>query len=191
MNVYDFDKTIYRHDCSVDFYFYELQRHPALLRFLPRQLIGFAGYFLRLHDTTVMKDHFYSYLRGIKDIDKEVSEFWDSHIHLIHQWYREQQRADDRVISASALFMVQPACERLGITRVLASPVDQYKGKVTGRNCNGMEKVVRFHEAGYLDQDIEKFYSDSYGDQPMADISPESYIVKGEQLISWGEGKRK
>ena len=188
MNVYDFDKTIYSHDCSVDFYFYEIKKHPGLLRYLPIQLVGFAGYFLRLHDKTRMKDCFYRYLRGIKDIDKEVEEFWDSHIHLMHRWYFEKQREDDLVISASASFMVEPACQRLGIKYVLASEVDQYEGRVKGRNCHGKEKVVRFHQAGYKDSDVEQFYSDSYSDQPMADLAKESFIVKGEQLLSWQRG---
>lgn len=191
MNVYDFDKTIYRRDCSVDFYLYEILRHPALLRYLPLQIIGWGGYFLHLHDKTVMKNYFYRYLKGIKDIDGEVKRFWDQHIHMMHQWYLQQHRDDDLVISASAQFMVQPACERLGITRVLASPVDQYNGCVTGPNCHGAQKVVCFHENGYRDSDVEKFYSDSHSDDPMAALAQESYIVKGERLIPWKEGQKR
>ncbi len=191
MNVYDFDRTIYRHDCSVDFYLYEIRRHPLLLRYLPIQIVGWAGYFLRLHDKTVMKDFFYRYLKGIRDIDEEVKSFWDSHIHLIHDWYRKIQRPDDLVISASASFMVEPACQRLGIKNVLASEVDRYSGRVTGPNCHGKQKPVRFQAAGYDESEIEQFYSDSYSDQPMADLARESFLVKGEQLISWQKGSRK
>ena len=32
MNVYDFDKTIYDGDSSVDFYKFSLKRHPKLAR---------------------------------------------------------------------------------------------------------------------------------------------------------------
>ena len=38
MNVYDFDKTIYRRDSSTDFILYLFRRRPALLRFLPGRL---------------------------------------------------------------------------------------------------------------------------------------------------------
>lgn len=185
MNVYDFDKTIYKNDCSADFFFYAIRKQPSLLRFLPLQIVGWAGYFLGFHDKTTMKDYFYRYLTGIRDIDKEVAEFWDGHISNIHKWYLSQQAEDDLVISASALFMVKAACERLGIKNVMASPVNQYTGRVTGANCNGRQKLVVFREAGY--SEIDKFYSDSYSDQPLADIARESYIVRGEKLIPWGK----
>ena len=37
MNVYDFDKTIYLDDSSVDFYKFNLKRNPKLIKFWPRQ----------------------------------------------------------------------------------------------------------------------------------------------------------
>ena len=39
MNVYDFDKTIYRGDSTKDFYFFLLRRHPVLIRYLPKQIM--------------------------------------------------------------------------------------------------------------------------------------------------------
>lgn len=183
MNVYDFDKTIYHNDCTVDFYFYELRKHPFLMRYLPIQIFGWLGYFLKMHDKTKMKNYFYKYLKGIKNIDEEVTEFWNKHIKLMHKWYFNQQKEDDMVISASAFFMVKPACERLGIKNVIASPVDQYQGEVTGKNCHGAQKAIVFKEAGY--DKIDKFYSDSYSDQPLADLAAESYLVKGERLVPW------
>ena len=42
MNVYDFDKTIYNHDSTAQFYLYLLVRNPLLCRYWPKQLYGFA-----------------------------------------------------------------------------------------------------------------------------------------------------
>ena len=185
MNVYDWDKTIYKNDSTVDFFFWQIRRHPSLLRYLPVQLWGFIGYFLRIHDKTKMKSFFYRYLAGVKDTEKEVEEFWDSHINNIHEWYRDKHRDDDLVISASADYLVRPALRRLNVQRLIASEVDPVTGKVLSKNCNGTEKVVRFDKAGYKREDIEEFYSDSLGDTPMAEISPKSYLVAGEKLTEW------
>ena len=185
MNVYDFDKTIYKNDCTVDFYFYEIARHPSLIRFLPGQIWGFLGRFLRIHDKTVMKSYFYKYLKGIKDIDSDIDNFWDSHIQKVNNWYFVKHLNDDLVISASADFMVRPACERLGITNVIASLVDKKTGEVLSPNCHGKEKVVRFVNEGFNKEEIEEFYSDSVSDTPLAELSQSAYIVKGEKLVEW------
>ena len=189
MNVYDFDKTIYHNDSTVDFYFWQLRRKPALIRFLPKQLAGFLLYFTGNINKTEMKNYFYSYLAAIKDIDAEVVKFWDGHMKNMSKWYGEKHKDDDLVISASAYFLVNEACRRLGITNVICSEVDQYSGEVTGENCNGAQKVVRFLDAGYDPEEIEEFYSDSYGDTPMAQLAKASYIVKGEIIKDWGKGK--
>ena len=184
MNVYDWDKTIYHGDCTVDFYFWNLRRNPSLIRYMPLQAIGFIGYFLKIHDKTRMKKYFYSYLRGVEDIDRKLEEFWDGHIGNVHQWYLDNQKEDDVVISASAAFMVAGGCRRLGIKNLIASEVDRFTGEPLSPNCNGAQKPVRFLEAGYT-LPIEEFYSDSYGDDPMAKLAKKSYLVKGETLIPW------
>ncbi|MBR0138510.1 MAG: HAD-IB family phosphatase [Erysipelotrichaceae bacterium] len=185
MNVYDFDKTIYPHDSTVDFYLSQLRRNPLLCRYWPRQLFGFAGYYLfHRFDKTVMKSYFYSYLKGVKDIDGEVERFWDKNIHLIKDFYKENHQDDDLIISASATFLISAACRRLGITNILASDVDQYTGKVLSPNCHGQEKVERMQQAGYS-LDIQQFYSDSLNDTPLAKLARESYLVKGNKIVPW------
>ena len=41
MNVYDWDKTIYPKDSTAEFYLYNVKKDLMLLRFLPKQLLGF------------------------------------------------------------------------------------------------------------------------------------------------------
>lgn len=185
MNVYDFDKTIYKNDSTVDFYFYMLRRNPSICRYWFRQLYGFAGYYIfKKFDKTEMKKYFYSYLKGVRNVDEEVVNFWDSHIHLIKKFYLENHQDDDLIISASAYFLVNEACRRIGIRNVLASDVNQYTGEVLSPNCHGQQKIERMKQAGYS-TDIEEFYSDSFNDTPLAMIAQKSYLVKGDKIEKW------
>lgn len=191
MNVYDFDKTIYDGDSTVDFYFSQLRKNPLLVRYWPRQLYGFAGYYLfHLFDKTVMKSHFYSYLKGVRNVDEEVVGFWDSHISKIKKFYLENRQPDDLIISASAVFLVQEACKRIGIKNLLASEVDQHTGEVLSPNCHGEQKVILMQEKGYP-LEINEFYSDSLNDTPLAKLAAKSYLVKGEEIMPWPDFSRK
>lgn len=185
MNVYDFDRTIYRKDSEVDFFFFELAKHPGLIRFLPKQCLGFIKYFLKIIDKTSMKSNFYCYLKGVKDIDSDMEEFWDGHIDNIHSWYKTRHRDDDIVITASPQFLVSAACKRLKIADCLGTPVSIENCQIEGLNCHDVEKVRRLKEAGYDVNDIEEFYSDSYSDQPLRDVAKTGYLVKGEKLLDW------
>ena len=184
MNVFDFDKTIYKNDSSTDFIFYLLKHHPGLLRYVPRIGADSLLYVLKIYDKTKMKERFFSVFRGVEDIDKEVEGFWEEKQCGIKKWYAEVHKEDDIVISASPEFLVRPVCEKIGIKNVIASLVDKKTGTYTGINCYGKEKVRRFREE-FPCGHIEQFYSDSYSDTPLAEISEEAYLVKGEKLIPW------
>ena len=88
------------------------------------------------------------------------------------------------VISASPQFLIEPACKRLNVSCWMGSPVDKHTGVFSGLNCHGKEKVRRFYEV-FPDGKIEKFYSDSHSDDPLAEISAEAVLVKGDQLLAW------
>ena len=186
MNVYDFDQTLYTRDSTVDFYFFCLRRYPSICRFIPIQLYGAIRLALGCVDKTAFKQRFFTYYQGIPHLDALASVFWDSHEGGIKDWYRQQHRPDDVVISASPEFLLQPICARLGIKYLLASRVDPETGIYTGKNCDGQEKVRRFREA-FPQGAVDCFYSDSLSDTPLARIARESYIVRGDKLIPWEE----
>ena len=184
MNVYDFDKTIYYDDSTTDFYFYCLRRFPKTWLYIPCLVYGGIGYGLHLMSKTQMKGYIYTFLRGVKDVDKVVEQFWDAHEHKIKKWYRKQQRADDVIISASPEFLLKPICKRLHIQYLIASEVDPKTGKILGENCWGPQKVVRFKEKEYYGE-VDEFYSDSYSDDPLAQLAKRSYLVQGDQRVPW------
>lgn len=184
MNVYDFDKTIYDGDSTVDFYFYSIKRQPNLLRFLPSQAVVFVKYLFKSITKTEAKEQVFKMFSGIKDIDSYITDFWDKNRHKIKDFYNSTHLDTDVIISASPEFLLEPICKELKINKLLASRVDKKTGKYTGENCYGKEKVKRFYEV-YKDEKIDTFYSDSLSDTPLKEISKNAYIVKKDKLIEW------
>lgn len=186
MNVYDFDKTIYDGDSTVDFYKYCLCVKPFIIFRFP--LLTAVRFMFDSGKKQLFKERFYRFLRAFSDIDKTVDCFWDIHQTKIKLWYLEKQKPDDVVISASPDFLLKPICSRLGINELMASVVDKKTGRYSGINCWGQEKVRRFYER-FENGKIDSFYSDSYSDAPLAKISKQAYIVKNDKITAWDINK--
>lgn len=201
MNVYDFDKTIYRGDSTIDFYLFCLAKQPVILLCLPKQIWGYFLYILGYYDKSQFKASFFSFLTRLQQqgnkspaspVSDLVEEFWQANEHKIQPWFLAKHKKDDVVISASPEFLLWPICQRLGIKHLIASQVDPCTGQFTGQNCYGEEKVLRLKQAFSQDfsQDssqnaIEDFYSDSLSDAPLAALAQHAFIVQGQQLIPW------
>jgi HAD superfamily phosphoserine phosphatase-like hydrolase len=188
MKILDFDKTIYDGDIAVDFYRYCIKRYPKTLLTLPLFLWGFALYMFGIINKTVMKEHFYTFLKKIPDPEKAVAEFTATATEKIKPWYREILAGDDYIISASPEFLVKRVTDKLGI-HCIASRVDIKTGKYDGENCHGEEKVKRLElETG--ETCCDEFYSDSLSDKPLAELADKAFIVKGDEIIPWEEYKQ-
>ena len=133
---------------------------------------------------TEFKEVFYTFISDIDDIDEKLVDFWNNNIIKIKDWYLNQCKEDDMVISASPEFLLEEICARIGIKFLIASQVDKRSGKYTGVNCYGAEKVRRFRES-FPDVIIESFYSDSRSDTPMAMIAKKAFMVKGNVVRKW------
>ena len=179
MNVYDFDQTIYHGDSTRDFYFFCLKNYPKIVKHLPMQGYYAIKFALKIMPKTQFKEKFYSFLKSVPDIDGAVKSFWQTHEKNLKKWYLKQKREDDLIISASPEFLLTPICKKLGI-KIIASRVDKFSGKTEGENCWGEEKVRRFNTAG--GGIVEKFYSDSFSDLPMARLAKKAYLVKGDSI---------
>ena len=189
MNVYDFDKTIYDGDSTADFDLFSLKRHKKILLLAPSLFGAFLKFYLfKKGSKTDFKQVMYRFLRYC-DIDRDVEDFWENKRAKIKQYYLNQQKDDDVIISASPEFLLEPICEILGIHYLMASRVDKNSGIYDGINCHGKEKVRRFYEM-FPNGKIGEFYSDSYSDTPLAEIAEKAYIVKGEELTDWIFEKR-
>lgn len=184
MNAYDFDKTIYINDSTADFYIFCIKKKPSLVITLFTTALAATRYYVfKRGSKTDFKQTMYRFLTKI-DAVSLAEEFWEKHIDGIKVFYLSQHKDDDVIISASPEFLLKPICRQLGIKNLIASKVDPKTGKYSGANCHGEEKVRRFYEA-YPNSMIEKFYSDSHSDEPLAKIAEESFLVKGNTIFPW------
>jgi hypothetical protein len=147
-----------------------------------------ACFGLKTIDKTRFKTALYRFLPLVPDIDAEVARFWRAHERYIAGPC--QPKAGDLVISASPEFLLRDVCAQRGLA-LIASPVDPHTGNVLGPNCSGAEKIVRLRER-YPNAIVERFYSDSHNDDPLAAIARKAYMVnipKGT-LIPWPKEPR-
>ncbi len=184
MNIYDFDGTIYNGDSTVDFYFFILKRHPAVVSHLPKQIFAALCFKSGKYSVTEFKENFFSFLIGISDVSSEVDLFWKKNIKKIMPWYYEKKKESDIIISASPEFLLAPVCKILGNISLIASETDMKTGKFTGENCKGQEKVKRFRKK-YGNAVIDDFYSDSLSDLPLARIAKRAFLVKKGKIREW------
>lgn len=182
--VYDFDNTVYDGDSSRDFFLFSLKNHKSLIRFFPLQSIGFILMKLKLINKEKGKSAFFSFVKGLKDVDREVLEFWKQSFSKIKPWYIAQKSNTDIIISASPDFLLNPLKNLLDINLIIASPCNKSSGIFYGKNCYGKEKVSRF-KTECPEINIEAFYSDSVSDKPMKDISGQSFLVYGDKIVPW------
>ncbi len=184
MNVYDFDGTIYDGDSSLDFYKFCVKRHPCLLRYLGIQVFSFLFNGIGIVDKTKMKSMWFSFLKSVPDVDKELLLFWDCHINHIKPWYLQYQKNDDVIISASPGFLLVECCNRLGIRNLIASEVDRKTGSFLSENCHDQAKL-RFFNKKYPAGNIDNFYSDSASDYPLAKLAKRAFRVHKDTITEW------
>ena len=183
MNVYDFDNTILRGDSSARFFAWCLRHCPRMWLDIPAQAANSLLFLTRLRPKQAFKQRMFGFLQLI-DVDAALEGFWRDNLPRVKDWYRAAHRPDDVVISASPAFLIRPACEALGISEVMGSPVDRHTGRFSGPNCHGAEKVRRFREV-FPDGVIDNFYSDSHSDDPLAALAKHAWLVKGEKIKAW------
>lgn len=186
MNIYDFDKTIYINDSSVDFFKYCLKRNKKMFLLLPKMFFALILYLLKIIEKEQMKSTFFSFIKYFDDIEKTALEFWEYKNYKLKDYYINQRNKKDIIVSASPEFLLKPVAKKYGF-KLIGTIHDLKTGKIIGNNCYGKEKVERLKKEGITD--CENFYSDSLSDTPASKIAKHSYIVKGESLIPWHEYK--
>ena len=149
---------------------------------MPRTGIAAVACFgLHVIDKTRFKGSLYRFLPRIPDIETEVERFWRAHEHLISGPCNPQ--LGDLVISASPEFLLRDVCAKRGLS-LIASQVDPHTGRTLGPNCSNDEKIARFRKA-FPGEHVERFYSDSRNDDPMAQLAVEAFMVKDGALSPW------
>lgn len=185
INIYDFDDTIYDGDSSIDFFKYCLKRNKKVLFTLPSIFFAFGLYMLKIKEKEYFKSKFFAFVKYFDNIESVVNDFWKDNYCKIKEFYKVEHKDTDIIISASPEFLLKPVSKKYKF-ELIASKVSLKTGEFE-KNCYGEEKVKRLNEFGY--NTCNKFYSDSLSDLPLKNISKQSYIVKGDNIINWDDYK--
>lgn len=186
MNVYDFDNTIYDGESVLHFFFYYVKKTPYLLKYIPK--VFYALFRYKSGKITVEQalekyaPFVEEYFRTIPDIRKDAVEFWDGHMGNIKSFYKQLQKDDDVIVTASPECTMEEICKRLGIKYCVGSIIDEESGKIK-RLCMRSRKVPAFLEA-FPNAEIDNFYTDSpKNDAPLIALAKNAYRVKGNKII--------
>lgn len=179
MNIYDFDNTIFKGDSSVKFIKYSLIRHPFIVL-----VSTFKSLFaiITFKDFNIIKGNMFSFVKHIKNFDNYMDKYIDKNIKNIKQFYLNNQKEDDVIISATCDFIIDRFCKKLNIKYYIATRYDIDKGIIIGSNCKGEEKVKQFY-LNFAHPEVNEAYSDSDSDIPMLKLAKVAYKVKGNKLI--------
>ena len=185
INIYDFDKSIYDGDSSTDFIKYLIKKDKKLLLYLPKMLISFIKYKLKIINKETMKECFFNIVTRFDNIDDLVKEFWNINDSKIKPFFKNSRHSNDIIASASPFFLLEPIKKKYKVKDIIASQIDKKTGKYSGINCHGEEKINRLKEK-YPDIKIEKMYSDdAKSDRPLLELAENSYIVKKNNIIKY------
>lgn len=189
MNIYDFDQTILLHDSSFRFFDFCFKTYKETRHLWAKHLCHGVLYALGVINTKTFKEHLFSFLRYVPDIDTAIFRFWEAEEKYIGDWYKKQSQPSDIIISASPEFLLAPIAKKLGVKMLIGTRMDITTGLIEGPNCKGEEKVKRLYEV-LPDAQIDEFYSDSFADTPLAKLAKKSFLVKREKISDWPINRR-
>lgn len=184
IDVFDFDKTIYTKDSSVEFFLFCLKKKKSIAKYIPGIVFLIILNRFKIIRKEKLKEYFFKFLRDLEHVEKFINEFWEKNKKFIRKEIIRDSNNYKVVVSASPEFLLKDICKEIGIEKLIASKVNIQSGKFETLNCHGIEKVNRLNEE-FSEYKIDKFFSDSYSDQFVADIAKRPYIVKKDKIQEW------
>ena len=183
-NVFDFDNTLYRGESAVDFAFFMMKSNKRILRWLPSIFWNLLKYKFCLVTREKMEKTINVFMKDVlRDSDelfRLAEEFWKTHGNRLDEAMLARIHAGDVILSAGPDFLLKEIGDRLGTSHILCSEVDLSEKKIVYLNF-GSNKVKRFREV-YGETAIEAFYTDSYNDRALMEISDTVFLVTKGKL---------
>ncbi|MCR4794667.1 MAG: haloacid dehalogenase-like hydrolase [Ruminococcus sp.] len=184
MNVFDFDNTLYHGESAVDLALYMIKTNKRIIKYLPSIFINLIKYKLCMVEKKKMviaiNDFLKNALRDKEELFSAVEGFWQKNSCKLDKNMLKKIKKDDVIITAGPDFLINGIHELLNTENIICSRIDADKMKVKYLNF-GSNKVRRF-KAVYGNTPIKRFYTDSFNDKALMDISDEVYIVKKGRL---------
>lgn len=186
--VYDFDKTVYNGETTIDFTKFVFKRYKEYR--IKIIIYSFLSVFF-LFNLKKSKSIFWKWF--IKKDEKIIEEF-SNHLKIFNYFNDEIKKNKNEVdiiylISASPSFILEKIYKKLGFTNLIATDYDENMN-VIGKNCKGSEKVVRLKNK-VADFKIISFYSDSISDKPLYDLAQDKFYItkQGEKKLGLPKNK--
>lgn len=184
MKVFDFDNTLYHGESSVDLALYMIKNNKRIILYLPKIFFNLIKYKLCIADKKKMvaaiNDFLKNALLSKNEVYNAVNGFWEKNKHKLDRKMLDRIESDDVVITAGPDFLINGICELIGTEHIICSSIDPDKMKV--RYLNFGENKVKGFKAMYGERRIDRFYTDSYNDKALMDISDKVFIVKKGRL---------
>ena len=180
MKAFDFDNTIYRGESSLDFSLYMIRTHKKILLYLPVIMANAIRYKLCLVDKEKLGAEINKYMKLIirdkREIRRLVKTFWQTHADRLDTDMLRRIGPDDLIITAGPDFLLDGIRDRLGTQNIISSIVDLDRIEILHFNFKD-NKVSRLREL-YGNTRIDAFYTDSYNDRALMEISDKVFLVK-------------
>ena len=180
MKAFDFDNTLYRGESSLDFSLYMIRTHKKILLYLPVIMVNTISYKLCLVDREKLGESINNYMKLIirdkREIRRLVRKFWQTRADRLDGDMLKRVGPDDVIITAGPDFLLDGIRDRLGTQNIISSVVDLDRKEILYFNFKD-NKVIRFREL-YGDASIDAFYTDSYNDRALMEISDKVFLVK-------------
>ena len=158
--VFDFDGTLFKGDCTVDFYRFILTQNPAKIILLPFMVVCYFLWLIGAMSTPKFKQLFLSYLNGFTptELDALIEKYWstktdlDFNQTLVKVLQQHQLNGVATiVITASPRIFVEPLVSRRFNSTCIGTELTYHQNKyiLNGPNCKGIHKVEAFvHKYG-------------------------------------------
>jgi HAD superfamily hydrolase (TIGR01490 family) len=193
--IFDVDYTMTKKETQIEFYKFMLRKDPKLIVHFPKVIASGLFYALKLIPLRKMKEHFISFIDGIKeeDMKKHVKQFYDERLSRL--LYKDavdtirKYKADGYriyLISASPEFYLTELYKIKEVDKIIGTRYicenEEHRGTMQGENCKGGEKVKRLKEELKKDNIEVDFknscmFSDSLSDLPLFDLVGNPYLI--------------
>ncbi|WP_295079001.1 haloacid dehalogenase-like hydrolase [Ruminococcus sp.] len=184
MKVFDFDNTLYHGESSVDLALYMIRNNKKIILYLPKIFVNLIKYKLCLVEkkkiVAGINDFLSNVLHGKEEIFGAVDGFWEKNRCKLDRAMLGRIEQDDVIITAGPDFLINGIRDLINTDHIISSRIDADKMKV--RYLNFGDNKVKGYKALYGDKRIDCFYTDSYNDKALMDISDKVYIVKKGRL---------
>lgn len=184
MKVFDFDNTLYMGESSLDFTLYMIRCNKRIILKLPKIFFHLIRYKLCIISKNeienLINDSMKEIIRDKNQILSLTADFWNKHNRKLNRNLIATISEEDAVISAGPRFLLEGISDRIGTANLICSEVDLDRKQIIYLNFG--ENKVKEYRKKYGNVPPDSFYTDSYNDRAMMDISEKVYLVKKRKV---------